>query len=70
MTPARMAHRHVTPDTVTDRCPGCAGAVSAQLQLLAERVAAVVTLPQLMPVCGGCQRTFLVAPPPARKAAV
>jgi hypothetical protein len=51
------------PDTVHDRCPGCAEVIRAQLQLLAERIAGVAKLPRLMLVCDGCQRTFLIMPP-------
>ena len=61
------------PDPTHDRCPGgCAELISAQLHVLAERVADVVTLPtlpRLMLICSGCQRTFVIAPPLARKAA-
>jgi hypothetical protein len=65
-----IAHRPETPDTVHDRCPGCADLISAQLQILTERLADVARLPHLMLVCGGCQRTFVIVPPLARKAAV
>ena len=57
------------PDPTRDRCPGCADVINAQLQILAERITEAVHLPRLMVVCGGCQRTFIVAPPLARKRA-
>jgi hypothetical protein len=57
------------PDMTRDRCPGCADVISAQLQILAERITEAVQLTRLMVVCGGCQRMFTVAPPLSRKAA-
>ena len=57
------------PDPTRDRCPGCADVISTQLQILAERLTAAVQLPRLMLVCGGCQRMFVIVPPPARKGA-
>jgi hypothetical protein len=59
----------VPVDIAHDRCPGCCTIVAAQLQILAERLADVAKLPRLMLVCGGCQRTFIVAPPLTRKRA-
>jgi hypothetical protein len=56
-------------DSTHDRCPGCADLIRAQLQVLAERLADVAKVPDLMLVCGGCQRTFVIAPSLARKAA-
>jgi uncharacterized protein with PIN domain len=62
-------HPDPIPDTTRDRCPGCATAIAAELQLMAERVAASVRLPHLTLVCAGCQRTFVIAPPLSRKSA-
>lgn len=59
----------LVPATLLGTCPGCSTIVAAQLQVLAERLADVAKLPRLMLVCGGCQRTFVVAPPLAQKRA-
>jgi hypothetical protein len=70
MTALSITHRPEIPYTIYDRCPGnCANEVSAQLQVLADRVSAIVTLPRLMLICQTCQRTFVVAPSLAGKAA-
>ena len=60
-------HLKPIPDPTRDRCSGCADVIAAQMQVLAERLADVAKLPRLTLVCGGCQRTFGIAPPLAQK---